>query len=155
MELDALIYPIRYDTYADVQQMKNKTPVSLPGSIPKTGPGGMQLPTTLPIPIPTSRTADQKGTTEAEYRAAEEYLNQLALRTSGTIYLASTIGNLNSSFSKIASELREFYSLGYYPATESVPGKSHRIKVKTNQPDVAVRAKDSYVVPKKRKLKTS
>src|SRR4030095_9348618 len=155
LELDALIYPIRYDTYADVQSMKNRPVVDLPGSIPKTGPGGMPLPTTLPVPVSRTRTANEKGTTEAEYRAAEEYLNQLALRTSGTIYLASTFGNLNSAFSKIASELREFYSLGYYPATEGIPGKSHRIKVKVDQPNVAVRARDSYVVPKKKKLRTT
>src|SRR5678816_3076504 len=29
LELDALIYPIRYDTYADVQSMKNKTIIDL------------------------------------------------------------------------------------------------------------------------------
>ena len=144
MELDALIYPIRYDTFADVQSMKNKTIVDLPG-------------TNIPIGIPTggTSTANDKGTTVEEYKAAEEYLNQLADRTSGRLYLASTFGNLNSAFSKIASELREFYSLGYYPAKEGVPGKSHKIKVRVNQPNVAIRARDSYVVPKKRRLRTS
>jgi Ca-activated chloride channel family protein len=160
LELDALIYPIRYDTYADVQRMKNGNGsiLGIPTSAPRvptggTG-GGSPFPTSLP-PVPTVQTSNDKGTTLEEYRAAEEYLNQLALRTSGTIYLASTIGNLNQAFSKIASELREFYSIGYYPVKEGVPGKSHRIKVKVNQPNVAVRARDSYVVPKKKKLKTS
>jgi Ca-activated chloride channel homolog len=145
MELDALIYPIRYDTFADVQAMKNKTMVNLPG-------------TNVPIGIPTGNrtaTANDKGTTLEEYKAAEEYLSQLAYRTSGRMYLATTVGNLNSAFSKIASELREFYSLGYYPAREGVPGKTHKIKVKVDRPNVAVRARDSYVVPKKRKLRTS
>ena len=155
LELDALIYPIRYDTYADVQSMKNKTIIDLPTSKPKppTG-GGAPFPTSLP-PVPTVRTANDKGTTAEEYKAAEDYLNQLADRTSGTIYLASTLGNLNSAFSKIASELREFYSLGYYPVKEGTPGKTHRIKVKVNQAGVAVRARDSYVVPKKKKLRSS
>ena len=105
--------------------------------------------------MPTVQTAGDKGTTAAEYKAAEDYLNQLAVRTSGTIYLASTFGNLNQAFTKIAGELREFYSIGYYPAKEGIPGKSHRIKVKVDQPNVAVRARDSYIVPKKKKLKTS
>lgn len=155
LELDALIYPIRYDTFADVQSMKNKTIIDMPGSKPKppTG-GGSPFPTSIPG-IPTTRTASDKGTTAAEYKAAEEYLNQLAYRTSGTIYLASTFGNLNSAFSKIASELREFYSLGYYPKKEGSPGKVYRIKVKVTQPNVAVRARDTYVVPKKKKLRTS
>jgi Ca-activated chloride channel family protein len=141
MELDALIYPIRYDTFADVQSMRNKTIIPLPGS-------------TEPMP-PVGATAGGKGTTAEEYRLAEEYLNQLALRTGGTMYLASTFGNLNQAFTKIASELREFYSLGYYPTSENVPGKTRRIKVKVNQSGVAVRARDSYVVPKKKKLRTS
>ncbi|HUR97368.1 MAG TPA: VWA domain-containing protein [Pyrinomonadaceae bacterium] len=155
LELDALIYPIRYDTFADVQSMKNKTIIDMPTSRPKppTG-GGSPFPTSIPG-VPTARTANDKGTTAEEYRAAEEYLNQLAERTSGTIYLASTLGNLNAAFSKIASELREFYRIGYYPAKEGTPGKMYRIKVKVSQPNVAVRARDSYVVPKKKKLRTS
>src|SRR5205085_2358177 len=44
MELDALIYPIRYDTYADVQAMKNKSTVIVPGrkpaGTPPIGPTG-------------------------------------------------------------------------------------------------------------------
>jgi VWFA-related protein len=155
LELDALIYPIRYDTFADVQSMKNKTIIDMPGSKPKppTG-GGSPFPTSVPG-VPTTRTANDKGTTAEEYKAAEDYLNQLADRTSGRIYLASTFGNLNQAFTKIASELREFYSIGYYPAVEGLPGKTHRIKVRVDQPGVAVRARDSYVVPKKKKLRTS
>ena len=154
LELDALIYPIRYDTYADVQSMKSGSVLGLPGSKPRAPTSGSPFPNSLP-PLPTVQTAGDKGTTAAEYKAAEDYLNQLAVRTSGTIYLASTIGNLNQAFTKIAGELREFYSIGYYPAKEGVPGKSHRIKVKVDQPNVAIRARDSYIVPKKKKLKTS
>jgi VWFA-related protein len=154
LELDALIYPIRYDTYADVQRMKSGSVLGLPGSTPKPPTSGSPFPTSLP-PVPAVRTSNDKGTTAAEYQAAEDYLNQLAVRTSGTIYLASTVGNLNQAFTKIAGELREFYSIGYYPAKEGAPGKTHRIKVKVDQPNVAVRARDSYVVPKRKKLKTS
>lgn len=142
MELDVLIYPIRYDTFADVQAMKNKPRIELPSP-------------TNPIPQAPIRTADTKGTTVEEYKAAEDYLYRLAAFTGGTIHLASTYGNLNKAFTKIASELREFYSLGYYPKSEGIPGKIRRIKVKTDQPSVAVRARESYVVPKKKKLRTS
>jgi VWFA-related protein len=157
LELDALIYTIRYDTFADVQSMKNKTIVDLPTSKPTTPPA---IPTSNPFPTsipqgPVVRTASDKGTTREEYQFAEEYLNKLANLTGGSIYLATTFGNLNSAFGKIASELREFYSLGYYPTSEEVPGKTRRIKVKVDQTNVAVRARDSYVIPKKKKLKTS
>ena len=142
MELDVLIYPIRYDTYADVQSMKNKTIIDLPT------PG-------KPIPQVPVRTAGTKGTTAEEYKEAEDYLNRLAEYTGGTLHLASTFGNLNNAFTKIASELREFYSLGYYPKSEGIPGKTRKIKVKLNQPQVAIKARESYVVPKKKKLRSS
>jgi VWFA-related protein len=160
MELDALIYPIRYDTFADVQAMKNRGTILLPGSKPVGTPttvptsGGSPFPTSIPQG-PVMGSPSDKGTTAEEYRFGEEYLNKLADLTGGTIYLASTVGNLNKAFLQIASELREFYSLGYYPTSEAAEGKTRRIKVKVDQPNVAVRARDRYVVPKKRKLRTS
>ena len=174
MELDALIYPIRYDTFADVQAMKNQVPVSLPGGVAL--PGGIKLPDSInlprsspqprpsstpndPFPVPLSRppisSPGQKGTTSQEYEFAEEYLNQLALRTGGRVHLASTFGNLNGAFAKIASELREFYSIGYYPKSEGEPGSTRRIKVRVNQQNVVVRARDSYVIAKQDKRRAA
>jgi hypothetical protein len=60
--------------------------------------------------------------------------------------VADSLGNLGSAFSRIASELREFYSLGYYPEDNASTKRTRRIKVKVDIPDVAVRARDSYVV---------
>lgn len=157
MEIDTIIYPIRYDTYADVQRIKNnpmpqQIPTGMPGGGPPTGSTPPIVPTRnptgFPFPIPAAgigRPGD-KGTTPEEYARGEEYLNQLAIRTGGQIYLADTLGNLTGAFSKIASELREFYSLGYYPTDEGRPGKVRRIKVKVDQPNAAVKARDSYVV---------
>src|SRR5262249_23061849 len=54
MELDALIYPIRYDTYQDVQAMKNKTVVAVPI------PGQTQQ--TIPVSVPTITRSDDRGT---------------------------------------------------------------------------------------------
>jgi Ca-activated chloride channel family protein len=149
-ELDALIYPIRYDTFADVQSMKNKTIITFPGPKAPTGQGNP-----IPASIPTGPVSpNDKGTTAAEYAAAEEYLNQLALNTGGRIYLASTTGSLNKAFSSIASELREFYSIGFEPKGEPIPGKTRKIKVRTDRQGVVIRARDSYTVPKRRKAFT-
>ncbi|MGQ0541783.1 MAG: VWA domain-containing protein, partial [Blastocatellia bacterium] len=152
LELDALIYPIRYDTFADVQAMKNKSVVTPPNSVPRGTPpitptSGKQP---FPMPGPVIATPDNKGTTSAEYEHAREYLDKLALRTGGTMYEASSVFNLNNAFRHIASELREFYSIGYYPKDEPVPGKTRRIKVRVDQEKVAVRARESYVVAEKR-----
>lgn len=157
MEIDTIIYPIRYDTFADVQRIKNSpVPQELPQ---KTGTGGLPKGTTPPIiatknqspfpfPMPTGGMGmpSDKGTTPEEYAKGEEYLDQLSLRTGGRIYVADTLGNLSNAFSKIASELRELYSIGYYPPDESKGGKIRKIKVKVDVPNVAVKARDSYAV---------
>jgi len=158
MEIDTIIYPIRYDTYADVQRIKNNP---MPQEIPqKQGTGGgmprgstppiipTNNPSPFPFPIPTSgmgRPSD-RGTTPEEYARGEEYLDQLALRTGGRIYVADTLTNLSKAFSRIASELRELYSIGYYPPDDSKGGKVRKIKVKVDVPNVAVKARESYAV---------
>ena len=148
LELDALIYPIQYDTFADVQAMKNK-PVIQPPTIPSPIPSKNKSPFPFPIPTGGVGTPSSQGTTPDDYRKAGEYLSGMATRTGGTVYQADSTINLARAFSDIAAELREFYSIGYYPTGEAKPGKKRRIKVKVNQENVAVRARDSYVVAKK------
>ena len=163
METDTIIYPIRYDTFADVQRIKNNPiPQQIPTGIPTSGPPPGSTPPTLPssgnkipglpFPIPSvgMGTPSDKGTTPDEYRKGEEYLDQLAIRSGGRIFVADTLGNLSSAFSKIASELREFYSLGYYPNDDVGRGGVRKLKVKVDQPNAAVKARDSYVVGEKK-----
>lgn len=147
MELDALIYPIRYDTFADVQNMKNGTgvPTQPPGQSPPTLPGNIPF----PLPIPRIATSNSRGTSVEDYEKAREFLDQLAMRTGGTVYKASTTQNLSEVYSKIASELREFYSLGIYPE-DIRPGKIRKLKVKVDREGLAVRARETYIVRKKR-----
>jgi VWFA-related protein len=94
---------------------------------------------------------DTKGTSAEEYRKADEYLNDLANRTGGRIYQASTTAHLMQAFSSIAADLREYYSLGYYPKEEAKTGKKRKIKIRVNQTGAVVRARDGYVVGKKQK----
>jgi VWFA-related protein len=149
MELDALVYPIRYDTYQDVQAMKDRSVIVNKPTVNGPIPGKASIP--IPVSVPGVVTGNDRGTSAEEYRRAEEYLNQLALRTGGRIYLADSFGNLNSAFSKIASELREYYSLGFYPADDTESGRLRKIKVRVDKPDVAVKARGSYVLGKKAK----
>lgn len=143
MELDSLVYPIRYDTFADVQGMKN-------GPI-LTNPRPIQIPIpdqeakTFPFPLPGAGIPSSQGTSVEEYRKAEEYLDQLAARTGGRLYQASTLGNLADAYSKIASELREFYSIAYYPLEERVAAKRAQVKVKVDQPGLVVRSREGFV----------
>jgi len=154
MEIDSLIYPVRYDTFADVQAMKNRqTPLPIPPVGTSRPPSSSPFPFPLPT-IPVGQPSSQ-GTTPEEYQRAEEYLDKLATFTGGRMYLASSVGNLGDAFTRIASELREFYSLGYYPKNDRVPGKNTTIRVKTDQPGMVVRTRDGYIVPKKTKIKTN
>ncbi len=147
LELDALVFPLKYDTFADVQAIKNK-PVIVPPTQPSPIPSQNKSP--FPFPFPTSGvgTPSSQGTSAEDYRRAGEYLNELANRTNGRIYEADTTINLAQAFSSIANELRQFYSLGYYPKETAKTGKKRKIKVRVNQPGLVVRARDGYVVRK-------
>lgn len=154
LEFDALVYPIRYDTFADVQALKNKPIIIPPG---QKSPIPSKNPSPFPFPFPTNTgggigTPGTAGTSAEEYRRAEEYLNEMANRTGGTVYQASTNVNLAQAFSNIAAELREYYSLGYYPKDDAKAGRTRRIKVRVDKDGAVVRARESYVKNGKRKM---
>ena len=73
----------------------------------------------------------------------------MAQRTGGRVFQADTTANLSQAFLNIAGELREFYSIGYYPSGEAKAGKKRKIKVRVSKNGLVVRARDSYVVSKK------
>ncbi len=52
--------------------------------------------------------------------------------------------DLTGGLDKIASELNEFYFLGYKPAAKSAEGACHTIKVTTNRGGMEVRARSGY-----------
>ncbi|CAN5513535.1 hypothetical protein BH10ACI2_BH10ACI2_24300 [soil metagenome] len=144
MELDSLIYTIRYDTFADVQKMKNGTGPKPPASTKPIPDGPLGTLSTI-MNMPGVAAPSSKGTTEEEYRKAEEYLTKLAENTGGRIYEASTLGNLADAYSKIASELREFYSIGYYPNEDRTPGKRTNVKVKVDKAGLVVRSREGFI----------
>lgn len=147
LELDALIYPIHYDTFAEVQAMKNSSAtIRTEQGRPRTPPIAPSGTIPFPLPIPVVGTPSDRGTTREEYDYGERYLYDLAARTGGTVFRADTLGNLDRAFSRIASELREYYSLAYYPSEEAAAGKTRRIRVRVDLPNVAVRARASYTV---------
>ena len=85
------------------------------------------------------------GASRREYDIANRYLHELAERTGARNYEADSTQNLSSAFAQIAEELRRQYTLGYYPKTPAQAGQRRQIKVRVNQPNLAVRTRDSYV----------
>jgi Ca-activated chloride channel homolog len=140
-ELDALIYPIQYDTtdFVDAQTRTNTTIVT-------TTIRGRNIPTrSSSRAIYGTPKASGPGTSIGDYKLADQFLHQLATKTGGRLYAANDRTQLSDAFSKIAEELRHQYSLGYYPQTTPNSGERREIKVRVDRPDVAVRARDSYV----------
>ena len=156
-ELDALVYPVQYDTYDGSQ-----------GGGGSTWPGSSRMP---PLKLPsifdiiiggTVRNGGGgrggggrgrgggggggMGNSRDEYMRASAYLRELSERTGARLYQADSVQNLEHSFALVAEELRRQYSLGYYPRMTAQAGQRRQIKVRVNRPELAVRARDSYVV---------
>lgn len=128
-ESDILLYPVRYNTYEDVQKTRR---------------------TTAPIqydendkPYMTDARPG-KGERVEDYEAAKEFLKTAALYTGGRLHNVNSTTNLDQAFANIANELRKTYSLGYYPNSDRENGASVSIKVRVYRPDLSIRARESY-----------
>jgi Ca-activated chloride channel family protein len=153
-ELDALIYPVQYDTYTD-----------------QGGGGGSGSPNAGRWPNSNADVLGQilggvfgrgggrsgrrggrgggggggVGNSRREYDVANRYLHDLAERTGARSYQGDSQQDLSSAFAQIAEELRRQYTLGYYPKSPAQAGQRRQVKVRVNQPNLAVRTRDSYV----------
>ncbi|HVS21700.1 MAG TPA: VWA domain-containing protein [Pyrinomonadaceae bacterium] len=161
-ELDALIYPVEYDTYSDMGILG-------PGGGGGGWPGGGQSSGSILIDIlggifggggnggggsypgggrrggrGGGSGGGGSGNSRDEYERADRYLHDLARVTGARLYNAGQ-QNLDYAFRSVAEELRRQYSLGYYPKKAPQPGERRSIKVRVNRPELAVRARDSYV----------
>lgn len=130
-ELDALIYPVQYNTRQDM----NVPPmgrVDIWGTILGGifGGGGRR---------------SSRGTARNDYEVADRYLQELANSTGGRGYQADSLQNMSQAFANVAEELRRQYSIGYYPKRAPQAGQRRFIRVRARQPNVAVRTRDSYI----------
>ncbi len=127
---DVLVYPIQYDTYDDVQKSRKENAQVFYDDDDR--------PYTVMSP-------KVKGEREADYREADEFLKKASYQSGGKVYRVSSTTDLNRAFAKIAAELRQIYSLGYYPISERKNGAKYQIKVRVYRPNLTVRARNSYV----------
>ncbi|HKR59746.1 MAG TPA: VWA domain-containing protein [Pyrinomonadaceae bacterium] len=146
-ELDALIYPIQYDTYRDVGGgsgggigwpggRRSTSPIDiLIGILGRRGGG----------PIGGGGGGGGAGTGRGDYERADRYLREMAEKTGARQYRADNSSNLSYAFRNIAEELRRQYSIGYYPIRPPQAGQRRQVRVRVNQPNLAVRSRDSYV----------
>jgi Ca-activated chloride channel family protein len=117
-ELDSLVYPIQYDTLTDLRKQAKDM---------------------------NAQMVTSKGETlNVAYPRAERYLRAMADKTGGRFYYAGSLKRLREIFSSIAQELREQYSIGYYPKSEG-HAFERRIKVTVERPKVVIKARRGYV----------
>lgn len=130
-ESDSVIFPIYYNTFFDNR------------GIGGGGGGVMSAPPTLGLPT----MGGGGGNSSEEYMRGRAYLDGLAGSTGGKVFRPeSTQGGLVTAFEGIADELRNQYSIGYYPQLAGEQGQRKQIKVRVNRPNLAIRARDSYIV---------
>jgi len=112
----ALIYPIQYDSSASSQPF---------GLVTYTTPSGEPL--------------------DKAYQRATRYLQRIAEISGGRFHASDSVKNLENSFSQIAAELRQQYSVSYYPKNQNPKSRKHQLKIVVDVPDAVVHARDSYV----------
>ncbi|HKP35347.1 MAG TPA: VWA domain-containing protein [Pyrinomonadaceae bacterium] len=142
-ELDALIYPIQYDTSDYMRAMQGNGAITV--TTTTRGIFGTHS-STQTYNVPGNGGAPLPGSTKADYDRANQYLHALADKTGGRLYQANDTKQLAEAFTLIAEELRRQYGLGYYPKTENSDNNERReIRVRVRRPNLAVKARASYL----------
>ncbi|HLL71655.1 MAG TPA: VWA domain-containing protein [Pyrinomonadaceae bacterium] len=162
-ELDALVYPVQYDTYDASAASQNGGVYGGVyggggGSRRRTGGGvaGILADILGSGTISIGRGggggggrggggSNCTGCTREEYARGNAYLNDMARLSGARLYRAESTRDIAGAFSLVAEELRRQYSLGYYPKQQGQAGQRRRIKVRVLRPDLAVQARDSYI----------
>lgn len=130
IESDTIIYPIKYNTYDDVQKSRRTTaPIQYDED---------DRPYTVDI-------GPAKGERQEDYATAKEFLQNIAADTGGRLYNVTSTTNLDQAFLNIANELRKIYTLGYYPSSERENGASFEVKVRIYRPDLIIRTKERFL----------
>ncbi|HEX8162628.1 MAG TPA: VWA domain-containing protein [Pyrinomonadaceae bacterium] len=151
-EIDALIYPVQYDTSGDVNGGGGGGGFPYPGGGGSRRGGGSsgKIADILGSIIfggggGGGGTTNCAGCSRSDYDRAGRYLEDLARMTGARRYDAERQRDLSATFALVAEELRRQYSLGYYPKLTPRAGERRHVKVRVTRPDLAVQARDTYV----------
>jgi Ca-activated chloride channel homolog len=82
------------------------------------------------------------------YRHGDKYLEDLANKTGGKVHQVDKLGDLAAALTKIAEQLKNSYTLFYYPTNDKRDGTYRKIQVKTTRKDVNLRFRPGYRMPK-------
>ncbi len=155
-ESEALVYAlgIAPDSASRGPMSEKNPPTRTPpssGRTPRT-PGGIPNPFPFPFPLPGGRYSFQFP--GANQRSADmdmvdmDILETFADVSGGKAWFITTDNRRNrlqEALDEIAEELRNQYSLGYYPTHDLSDGKWHRIELDVKDQSYHVRYKQDYL----------
>jgi Ca-activated chloride channel family protein len=130
--------------------MSERPPVILtPPRGPTTGPFPSPSPFPFPFPIPGQRQfPGGVGGTDDLDTVDMRVLDSFADESGGKAWLITSDNRRNrlqDALDEIADELRNQYSIGYYPSHDLKDGKWHRIELILKNPSYSVRYKQDYL----------
>ena len=137
-ESDTMVYSIYFAS--EFHGFGRKSfPGRFPDRFPRRG-GGILGPRRFAHASPQRRGRGQRQNGRLH---GAEFLQELSEVTSGRFYQSSRT-DLKKTFDFIADELRHQYRLGFYPGELQKDGSVHQLRVKVEEKDVAVRARQQY-----------
>ena len=119
------IYPIQYHTLGDFAESSTREAYAV-GEFGRTA----------------HVTKGGEPASEA-YGRATRYLRLLAEKTSGSFQYSDKASNLARSFERLASQLRQQYTIGYYPKNKTTTG-TRKVSVKVHLRDLKISTRKSY-----------
>ena len=123
---DIPIYPVQYHTYEDFTDNPSRPAYGVPDLGPRV-------------------LVTRKGEYLSEaYKRATRYLRLLADKTAGHFHYADNSKKLTDSFETIARQLREHYTIGYYPKDRTEGSRKIEIRINDNR-KLNIRTRSSYV----------
>ncbi len=159
-ESEVLVYALGIAPQGGFSQ-PSSVPGTIPGGIPTGRPGqrvpsiGIPLPGGgINIPLPGPRRNQFPGPVQTRPTPNEDTLDMDVLNTfadeSGGKAWQITLdtrgrNRLQDALDEIADELRNQYSIGYYPGHDLKDGKWHRTELNTKNPNYHVRYKGDYL----------
>lgn len=78
------------------------------------------------------------------YESARRELRTIAAQTGGQVFPVVRISQLDEAYSRIAAELRNVYSIAYYPTNEKHDGQWRRLRVEVRRPGLVARTRPGY-----------
>jgi VWFA-related protein len=114
---DALIYPLQYNTREDMDRFAQRRPIA----------------------------ERVKNEIIRDYVRADEFLRELARETGTPFHPADDLLYMKRAVALIAQELRQQYSIGYYPKKKPKLGERVQMRVSVNLEQMLAHSRDGYV----------